>query len=103
MAIQMQVAPLPNGPTPITVNGRTYVGTVGTYQTVPLADGQVMIANRWITNCARGCGATADRPQVGSIDMQAAMQGATFFDTTVNALIVWDGYNWRTLATGNLA
>lgn len=103
MAIQMQVFPLPNGPCPITVNGRSYVGTVGTYQTVPLADGQVMIANNWISSCVKGCGSTTDRPLPGTVDVQAGRPGTTFHDTTVGALIAWDGFAWRNVLTGNLA
>ena len=101
--IQMQVMPAPNIPTNITVNGRSYVGTVGAYQTVPLVDGQVMLANGWISTCARGSGATIDRPLPGSIDVQAGKPGATFHDTTVGALIAWDGINWRTVVTGTVA
>ena len=84
----------------MTVNGRSYVGTVGVYQTVPFADGLILIGNGWMTNCARGCGPTTARPPVGGIDVQSGMQGASFFDTSLGVLIAWDGANWRSSATG---
>ena len=102
MAIQMMVMPAPNCANPIVVNGRSYASTLGAYLTVPLSDGQIMTANGWLTNCARGAGTTADRPLRGSIDVQAGMDGTTFFDTTVGSLIIWDGVSWRSLATGGI-
>lgn len=102
MAIQMMVMPAPNCANPIAVNGRSYAAPLGTYLTVPLSDGQVMTANGWLTNCARGAGTTADRPPRGSIDVQAGVDGTTFFDTTVGALIIFDGVNWRHTGTGSI-
>ena len=103
MAILMEVFPAPNGPRTITVNGRSYAGTPGTYQTVPLQDGQILISNGWMAKCQRGSGSTADRPAQGAIDVQAGMPGTSYFDTTVGALITWDGVNWRNILTGSVA
>ena len=99
----IQVMPSPSGPNALTVNGRSYAGTIGTYQTVPLVDGEALIANNWITNCLQGCGATADRPTEGTVYVQTGRPGSSFFDTDLGALIAWDGVIWRNSATGAIA
>lgn len=76
-----------------TVNGRTYVGVVGTPQDVPDFDSPVLAANGWQVVEPHGSGVTAGRPSKPT-------KGMRFADTTVGASIVFDGKNWRHTITG---
>ncbi|WP_149344291.1 hypothetical protein [Neorhizobium sp. P12A] len=78
----------------IMVNGRTYTCALGSMIDVPDADAYVMTANGWV-DTTRLSGPTANRPATPNVN-------AKFHDTTLNVLIVWDGVNWRSIATGGV-
>ena len=76
---------------PITVNGRRYVPVPGTPQTVPDQDASILCANGWFYGSGAvgaATGTTAQRPIAPTI-------GQNFNDTTVGAMIFWDGIAWR--------
>lgn len=77
----------------ITVNGNTYTCASGGWISVPLADARAMMDQGWNTNHAQGDGTTAQRPT-------SPITGTTFLDTTLGAMIGWDGQNWRNTVTG---
>jgi hypothetical protein len=81
-----------NGAT-TTVNGRAYKGVAGTPVTVPDFDSNALEANGWVLVAAGGTGATATRPANPT-------RGTEFNDTTVGALIRFDGKTWRNAVTG---
>ena len=90
----------PNGGdrNPIVVNGRTYTCAANGTIDVPDFDAKIMEANGWhpatsISTVAETTGATAARPV-------APPKGHEFCDTTVGAVIRWDGKGWRNKVTG---
>jgi hypothetical protein len=85
--------PNSTGTDQITVNGRTYTTTNGTAIDVPDHDADVMRANGWYAPAPGGSGATASRPT-------NVPRNTVFFDSTLSALIVWDGKTWRNKTTG---
>lgn len=94
--IQMQVMPPADGLHPdITVHGRKYSCAVGSIITVPFDDGKAMCSNGWTATCAGGSGPSSDRPTP-----QRGLPGAEFHDTTIGAIIRWDGRSWRNVLTG---
>lgn len=95
----IRMLPPVSGETSITFNGRTYSCAVGSYLDVPEVDARVLAANGWRSlgqNC-RGVGATTARPT----DYLRA--GDTFIDTTLSAVVQWDGAAWRDVQTGATA
>lgn len=91
-----QVLPPPNaliGPNPITVNKRTYQCNVGSVITVPDWDARQMEANGWLY--VGSVDTTANRPILSK-----SARGQTFLDSTLAALIVWDGVQWRNQISG---
>ena len=90
----MRLMPPSNGfNNPITVNGRKYTCVADSTIDVPDADGQIMLANGWVTTAIGGANVTAARPVNPSINTQ-------FHDTTLGKIIVWDGKKWRDYSTG---
>jgi hypothetical protein len=81
-----------NGAT-TTVNGRTYKGTPGTTLNVPDFDAFELQANGWVVTAAAGSGATAARPASPHV-------GDEYHDTSLAAIIKWDGKAWRNIMTG---
>ncbi len=81
-----------NGAT-TTVNGRTYKGVAGTPVSVPDFDADMLEANGWIKTAPGGTGTTAARPTAPKV-------GTEYHDTTVGAIIKWDGKAWRNVMTG---
>lgn len=79
------------------VNGRTYSAAPGTVIDVPDHDGLMLSANDWIL-VAR-VGTTAQRP-TGTADPNSPTPGTQFYDTTLGALIVFDGATWRSPVDG---
>ncbi len=75
----------------LTANGRAYSGTPGTTQDVLDADAAILEANGWAR--AFEVGPTAQRPV-------APTRGRFFHDTTVAAVIIYDGATWRNAITG---
>jgi|GEM_PF-1715770 len=83
----------------VVVNGRTYTGAMGTVYDVPDHDADALEANGWTR--VEAVGTTAERPNFTATPAGAALSaGRRFLDTTVGALIVWDGATWRNPATG---
>ena len=83
----------------ITANGRQYSGTLGSAQDIPDMDAGILAANGWTKVCL--VGPTSSRPN-------ATMNGFLpnridhFYDTTIAKTIMWDGQNWRDIATANI-
>ncbi len=95
------------GNNPIIVNGRSYSAAAGTYLDVPTEDGALLCANGWHPALTRGA-------QVGPATARPAAPGAApfywsdkapriFIDTTLGAVVVWDGASWRNVLTGAAA
>ena len=84
--------PPASGNTTHIVNGRKYVGVAGTPQSVPDFDAAALEANGW-TNAGTG-GTTAQRPTTG------LFPGLEYNDTTVGAMVKYDGKVWRHATTG---
>lgn len=81
----------------LTVNGRNYSGQPGAALDVPDFDAQQLQANGW--TWVAPSGASSERP-TSAQGLYPASVGAQFFDTTLNALIIFDGATWRNPATG---
>lgn len=79
------------------VNGRTYTAAAGVAIDVPDFDAQQLHANHWIWVAPSG--PTSARPTTAP-GLYRAVEGAEFFDTTLNYLIIFDGAIWRSAATG---
>lgn len=80
-----------------TINGRTYAGAAGNVYDVPDFDAGGLEANGWI-----GCGisgATSARPKVTDVPGLLS-PGLEFIDSTIGAVIRWDGAAWRNVLTG---
>jgi hypothetical protein len=85
-----QSANMFNGSNPITVNGRTYNTALGSSVQVPAVDAVEMMANGW-SIFGWGSGTTAQRPTPGPF----LTAGLLWYDTTLSAMICWDGATWR--------
>jgi len=97
----IRVFPPTDGRSPITVGGRSFSPSAAAYFDVeyPIAD--ALAANGW-TKFAQ-CGATVERPPVrgpSSGNPIVASPGAPFVDTTLSAVIMFDGSVWRDVLTG---
>jgi hypothetical protein len=79
------------------VNGRTYSAAPGSVVDVLDADAQELQANGWIAVAASG--PTSARP-TGTLGLYNTLPGATYFDVTINKLIISDGQTLRDPATG---
>ena len=77
----------------ITVNGRSYICSVGSTIDVPDGDALVMRANGWTASATGGVGATSARPT-------NPKKGQTFHDTSLNINIIFDDKVWRNPNTG---
>ena len=75
----------------ININSRSYSGAPGSVADVNNSDAQVLAAAGW-TKIAFS-GPTTSRPTIGapSGPYFTAARGTHFLDTTIGALIVWDG------------
>jgi hypothetical protein len=91
----VQVMPGGSSPTTVVIFGRTYTCAVGSVITVPDADALVLMANGWIRS-AVGTGTTAQRPATPLVNQ-------TFYDTTVGAVMVFNGKGWARHDTGVIA
>jgi hypothetical protein len=92
----------PTGNTTAVVNGRTYVGVVGTPVDVPDFDGKLLEANGWEKAAELGSGTTAQRLAQTLLPMGqgAPMGGDEFYDSTLGMVVMYDGKNWRRPDTG---
>lgn len=89
----IRLLPPSTGALSCTVNGRTYTGVIGATLDVPDFDAQLLTANGWTISAE--VGTTALRPTLKKED-----RGRIFLDTTLVALIRWDGKTWRDKITG---
>jgi hypothetical protein len=75
------------------VNGRTVSAPAALFNDVADHDAAVLEANGW--SIAGKVGTTAQRPTTGLVPGKTQ-----YIDTTVNAVVMWDGLAWRNLLTG---
>jgi len=87
------IPPTTTGPATITVHGRTYTTSNGAPLDVPDFDAVVMGANGWKISAPDGVGTTAERPP-------RPTNGMRYLDTTLSAVITFDGRVWRNKITG---
>ncbi len=79
--------------------GRTLSGTPGSYLDVSDADAVILEANGWSRVAL--VGPTANRPPpTGLAPAFCANPGTKYLDTTIGAVIVFDGATWRNPLTG---
>jgi len=74
---------------------RSYQNVPGTIVSVPTYDVGKLLSSGWIRLPASG--GTAARPPRGAFDF---VPGATFYDTDIAKLIVFDGVTWRDPLSG---
>lgn len=79
-------------------SGRQYSAQPGSFVDVPDHDAAVLQANGWMPAAVGKVGITSQRPTPA-----LAARGETFIDTTVPAVVLWDGVNWRNVLTGAVA
>jgi hypothetical protein len=82
----------------LTVNGRTYSSTPGHVLDVLDFDAAVLSANGWLRVAQSGT--TAQRPTSSQGNGSVAATGATYYDETVGALLIFDGAAWRSPVDG---
>ena len=85
--------PPANGQNKFTTNGRTYSCATGATILVPDYDANVMEANGWVKTSRDGAGTTAQRPTNPTV-------GTQYHDTTVGAIVMWNGKSWLHHNTG---
>ena len=76
-----------------TVNGRKYTCAQGASIQVSDFDASVLETNGWIKTANGGTGTTAQRPVTPPI-------GTVYYDTTISANVIWNGFSWVHYATG---
>jgi hypothetical protein len=79
------------------VNGRTYTGAPGTVQDILDTDAMMLSANGWV-DCGQS-GPTGARP-TSAVAAYPLVAGVQYVDTTLNAVIRYDGSAWRNVLTG---
>jgi hypothetical protein len=82
----------------MTVNGRAYAAQPGTVLDLPQFDAGPLGANGWID--LFDSGPTSARPN-SAVGLPRLFVGCVFVDTTINAVISWDGGAWRSILTGS--
>ena len=90
--------PVALGKQTIVANGRTYSSTPGNFLDAPDLDAVVLAANSWIKICPSG--PTTSRPTTNpnTSPPYVAAPGFHYYDTTISALIIFDGATWRSPA-----
>lgn len=97
----IRVFPPTDGRSPITVGGRSYDPSAAAYVDVEYPIAGALSANGW-TKFAQ-VGTTSERPPVrgpSSGNPIIASPGVPFIDTTLGAVIAFDGRVWRNVLTG---
>lgn len=90
---------LPAGGKSTTVQGgRNYTAVPGAFVDALAPDAHALEANGWARIKPGEVGPTASRPAT-----LGAPSGVTFIDTTIPAVVLWDGANWRNVTTGAIA
>src|SRR5277367_3628500 len=89
-----------NGQATINVNGRSYSGAPGTIADIVDADAMILDGAGWTRVCFSG--PTSGRPTISLSNGNyfAASRGFSYLDTTISAIVVWDGATWRNPITG---
>ena len=82
----------------MTINGRAYTAAAGSFLDVADFDAGGLNANGWISVAPSG--PTSAR-LTGALGPYAAAPGVRYFDTTINALIIYDGATWRSPVDGS--
>ena len=94
--LKVRMLPPPGGPfRAMTVEGREYSIPKGQgWLDVPIEDARVMAYNGWL-----------DVGPVGPTEARLVqpLRGATFIDTEINTIIIFDGQDWRDMATGMIS
>ena len=86
---------------PITTpGGRSYPQTPGAAYDIGQSDAEFLSANGWQT--VGQVGATSQRPSsnLSTAGIYGAQPGTFYVDTSLNAVIVFDGSGWRSALTG---
>lgn len=100
MATMRLLAPADGNHGTLRLHGHTYTLSLGASLDVPDFAAKVMIANGWISpGAVQGSSATTARPTATPAGSPLPRNYA-WTDTTVGAVIVWDGLTWRNPATG---
>jgi hypothetical protein len=81
----------------VTVNGRAYSLQPGSTLDPPDFDAGPLSANGWI-DCGLS-GPTSSRPS-SAVGPNALFVGLEYIDTTIGAVIRFDGASWRNVITG---
>lgn len=104
MIRNVRMAPpiLGGGNNPISVNGRSYSVSIGSFVDMPDFDATVASGNGWLQLGI--VGTTAQRPVPADSDFPVATKHP-YLDTTLSKAIVWDRSNqvWRDPFTGAAA
>jgi hypothetical protein len=82
----------------MSANGRPYSAAPGAVLDVLDADANVLLANGWV--CGIPSGPTTSRPKTRFSEPYNVGPGSLFVDTTLAAVIIWDGAAWRNVITG---
>ena len=87
--------------------GAVYTPVAGTPIDVPDHDADILVANGWDMPCMFGIGTTAQRPStIANLGSPLGAVGNPdgpddlYHDTTVGAIIFFDGATWRNAITG---
>jgi hypothetical protein len=94
MATVRFTPPASNGAVTIKVNGRTYTCAQAATIDVPDFDAAIMAGNGWI-NLGDLVGTTAQRPTGVPI-------GTRYSDTSLSAIVVWNGKSWIHFQNGTV-
>jgi hypothetical protein len=82
------------------VNGRSYSGTPGNAVDIPDSDAAVLAANGWVIVAPSGPTSARPTPSALSAPYIAGIS-TKFYDTTIAAMIVFDGATWRSPVNGS--
>lgn len=82
----------------ITVNGRVYTCNLGSTIDIPDHDAAVMAANGWHSHGL--VTTTAGRPTLASGANPVQIKGVPLIDSTLGAVVIFDGVQWRNMLTG---
>jgi hypothetical protein len=81
----------------VNANGRQFVGVPGSAYDISDFDAGPLSANSWI-DCGLS-GPTSSRPS-STVGPNALFVGFEYVDSTIGAVVRWDGANWRSVLTG---
>lgn len=85
-------------PLSVTVNGRTYTAAAAGIVDVPDCDAMPLAANGW--SVVARVGTTSQRPLNPAMCPSEPFPNQEYVDTTLGAVIVFDGATWRNVLTG---